>query len=34
MNKIVETFVMNEDKFMPELHLKQSGYPYSAFGTI
>ena len=34
MNKIVDTFVMNEDKFMPELHLKQLGYPYSAFGTI
>ena len=34
MNKIVDTFVMNEDKFMPELHIKQPGYPYSAFGPF
>ena len=30
MNKIVNKFVLTGDKFMPELHLKQPGFTYSA----
>ena len=31
MNKIINTFLLSGDKFMPELRLKQPGFPYSAF---
>ena len=29
MNKIVNRFLLAGDKFMPEMHLKQSGFTYS-----
>ena len=31
MNEIVNKFLLTEDKFMPEMHLKQ---PYNACGTF
>ena len=34
MNKIINKFLLTEDKFMPELHLKQPGFTYSACGTF
>ena len=34
MNKIVNTFLLAEDKFMPEMHLKQPGFTYSACGQF
>ena len=30
MNKIVNKFLLVGDKFMPEMHLKQPGFNYSA----
>ena len=30
MNEIVNKFSLTGDKFMPELHLKQPGFTYSA----
>ena len=30
MNEIVNTFLLARDKFMPEMHLKQTGFTYSA----
>ena len=30
MNKIINKFLLNGDKFMPELHLKQPEFTYSA----
>ena len=30
MNEIVKTFLLAGDKFMPEMHLKQPGFTYSA----
>ena len=30
MNEIVNTFLLPGDKFMPEIHLKQLGFTYSA----
>ena len=30
MNEIVNTFLLTGDKFMPEMHLRQPGYIYSA----
>ena len=30
MNKIVNKFLLVGDKFMPEMHLKQLGFTYSA----
>ena len=30
MNEIVHKFLLAGDKFMPEIHLKQSGFTYSA----
>ena len=30
MNEIVNTFLLAGDKFMPEMHLKQPGFTYSA----
>ena len=34
MNKIINKFLLTGDKFMPELHLKQLGFTYSACGTF
>ena len=32
MKKIVSKFLLAGDKFMPEMHLKQAGFTYSACG--
>ena len=32
MNKIINKFLLTEGKFMPELHLKQPIFTYSACG--
>ena len=34
MNKIVNKFLLAGDKFMPEMHLKQPGFTYSASGPF
>ena len=34
MNEIVNTFLLVGDKFMPEMHLKQPGFTYSACGLF
>ena len=34
MNEIVNTFLLAGDKFMPEMHLKQLGFTYSACGLF
>ena len=34
MNEIVNKFSLAGDKFMPEMHLKQSGFTYSACGMF
>ena len=34
MNEIVNTFLLAGGKFMPEMHLKQPGFTYSACGTF
>ena len=34
MNEIVNKFVLVGDKFMPEMHLKQPGFKYSACGPF
>ena len=34
MNEIINTFLMLGDKFMPEVHLKQPGFSYSACGPF
>ena len=34
MNKTINKFLSTKDKFMPELHLKQPGFTYSACGTF
>ena len=34
MNEIVNTFLLVGDKFMPEMHLKQPGFTYSACGPF
>ena len=34
MNKIINQFLLAGDKFMPEMHLKQPGFTYSACGTF
>ena len=34
MNEIVNTFLLVGDNFMPEMHLKQPGFTYSACGTF
>ena len=31
MNEIVNKFLLVEDKFLPEMHLKQPGFTYSAY---
>ena len=34
MNEIVNKFLLAGDKFMPEMHLKQPGFIYSASGPL
>ena len=34
MNKIINKLSLTEDKVMPELHLKQPGFTYSACGPF
>ena len=34
MNKIVNKFLLSGDTFMPEMHLKQSVFTYSACGPF
>ena len=34
MNDIIRKFLLAGDKFMPELHLRQPGFPYSACGPL
>ena len=34
MNEIVNKFLLAEDKFMPEMHLRQPGFTYSACGPF
>ena len=34
MNDIVNKFLLACDKFMPEMHIKQSGFTYSASGLF
>ena len=34
MNEIVNNFLLVDDKFMPEMHLKQPAFTYSACGPF
>ena len=34
MNEIINKFLLVGDKFMPEMHLKQPGFIYSACGQF
>ena len=34
MNKVVDKFLKVRDKFMPEMHLRQPGFTYSAWGLF
>ena len=34
MNKIVNKFLLAGDKFIPEMHLRQLGFTYSACGPF
>ena len=34
MNEIVDKFLLAGNKFMPEMHLKQLGFTYSACGLF
>ena len=34
VNEIVNKFLLAGDKFMPEMHLKQLGFTYSASGPL
>ena len=34
MNEIVNKFLLVGDKYMPELHLRQLGFTYSACGPF
>ena len=34
MNKISNNILLNGDKYIPELHLKQPGYTYSVCGLF
>ena len=34
MNEIINTFLLAGDKFMPEMHLRQPGFEYSACGPF
>ena len=34
MNEIINTLLLAGDKFMPEMHFRQSGFTYSACGPL
>ena len=34
MNEIVKKFLLAGDKFMSEMHLRQPGFTYCAFGPL
>ena len=34
MNEIINTFLLVRDKFIPEMHLRQPGFTYSASGPF
>ena len=34
MNNIINKFLLTDDKFMPEMHLRQPGFTYSACGPF
>ena len=34
MNEIINKFLLVDDKFLPEMHLKQPGFLYSACGPF
>ena len=34
MNKVIDKSLLAGDKFMPEMHLKQPGFSYSAFDRL
>ena len=34
MNEIVTKFLLAEDKFMPQIHLRQPGFTYSACSSF
>ena len=34
MNEIMNNFFLTGDKFMPEMHLRQPGFTYSAYGPF
>ena len=34
MNDIINKFLLATDKFMPEMHLRQPGFTYSAYGPF
>ena len=34
MNEIVNKFLLADDKCMPEMHVKQPGFTYSAYGPF
>ena len=34
MNKVINKSLLAGDKFMPEMHLKQSGFSYSALDRL
>ena len=34
MNEMVNNFLLAGDKFMPEMHLRQPGFTYSAWGPF
>ena len=34
MNDIINKFLLARDKFMPEMHLRQPGFTYSACGPF
>ena len=34
MNNIINKFLQTDDKFTPEMHLRQPGFPYSACGPF
>ena len=34
MNQIFNKFLLTEDKFTPEMHLRQPGFTYSACGPF
>ena len=34
MNKVINKFLLAEDKFLPEMHLRHSGFTYSVCGPF